>query len=146
MTSRGISSMLLPTTYEASVFVSDKSSSLQRRRFYGRSLRMQKHQMLIGGSWVDPASNAWLESINPYTASPWALVPRGTKDDVERAVAAAKSAFYGDWRKLTASARGALLRKFGDLVAHEAPRLAEIETTDNGKLLAEMRGQTNYIP
>jgi (Z)-2-((N-methylformamido)methylene)-5-hydroxybutyrolactone dehydrogenase len=107
---------------------------------------VKKHQMLIGGKWVDPASGEWFESVNPYTAKPWALVPRGSKDDVDRAIAAAKCAFQGEWRKLTASARGALLHKFGELVAAEAQRLAEIESTDNGKLIAEMRGQLNYIP
>ena len=107
---------------------------------------MKKHQMLIGGKWVDPASGEWFESTNPYTAKPWALVPRGSKADVDNAIAAAKCAFHGEWRKLTASARGALLHKFGELVAAEAQRIAEIESTDNGKLIAEMRGQLNYIP
>ncbi|HJT87823.1 MAG TPA: aldehyde dehydrogenase family protein, partial [Bryobacteraceae bacterium] len=108
---------------------------------------MKKHQMLIGGAWVDPCSGAWFESVNPFTAQPWALVPRGGKPDVERAVAAAKTAFYHkSWRGLTATARGTLLRRFGDLVAAEAQRLSEIESTDNGKLIAEMRAQLNYIP
>jgi (Z)-2-((N-methylformamido)methylene)-5-hydroxybutyrolactone dehydrogenase len=108
---------------------------------------MQKHRMLIGGKWLEPASGEWFESMNPYTAKPWALVPRGNKDDVDRAVAAAKAAFYdGDFRKLTASARGDLLRKLADLIAAEADKLAEIESTDNGKLIAEMRGQLKYIP
>jgi aldehyde dehydrogenase (NAD+) len=107
---------------------------------------MNKYQMLIGGAAADPASGEWFESVNPYTAAPWALVPRGTKADVDCAVAAARAAFYGDWRKMTATARGALLRRLGDLIAFEAPHLAEIETRDNGKLLAEMRTQLNYIP
>jgi (Z)-2-((N-methylformamido)methylene)-5-hydroxybutyrolactone dehydrogenase len=107
---------------------------------------VKKHQMLIGGKWVDPASGEWFESTNPFTAKPWALVPRGSKADVDQAIGAAKCAFHGEWRRLTASARGALLHKFGDLVAAEAQRLAEIESTDNGKLIAEMRGQLNYIP
>jgi (Z)-2-((N-methylformamido)methylene)-5-hydroxybutyrolactone dehydrogenase len=107
---------------------------------------VKKHQMLIGGKWVDPASGEWFESVNPFTAKPWALVPRGSKADVDQAIAAAKCAFHGEWRKLTATARGALLHKFGELVAAEANRLAEIESTDNGKLIAEMRGQLNYIP
>jgi (Z)-2-((N-methylformamido)methylene)-5-hydroxybutyrolactone dehydrogenase len=108
---------------------------------------MKKYQMLIGGKWVDPASGTWFESMNPYTAAPWALVPRGTKEDVDHAVAAAKAAFYdGEWRKLTATARGNLLRRLADLIAAEADKLAEIETTDNGKLIAEMRGQLKYIP
>jgi len=108
---------------------------------------MKKHSMLIGGQWVEPHSGIWFESVNPFTVAPWALIPRGTKEDVDRAVGAAKSAFCGDdWRKLTASARGDLLRRLGDLVSAEADKLAEIETTDNGKLIAEMRGQLKYIP
>jgi len=109
---------------------------------------MKKHRMLIGGEWVEPASGTWFESVNPFTGTAWALVPRGGKDDVDRAVAAAKKAFASDsdWRKMTATARGILLNKFADIVAAEADRLAEIETTDNGKLIAEMRGQLNYVP
>ncbi len=107
---------------------------------------MKKHQMLIGGEWVDPHSGEWFESMNPYTAEPWALIPRGNAADVDKAVAAARAAYYGDWRKLNASARGAMLRKLADLIKAEANELAEIETTDNGKLIAEMRGQLGYIP
>jgi aldehyde dehydrogenase (NAD+) len=108
---------------------------------------MNKYQMLIGGAWVDPAGGAWFESANPFTAQPWALIPRGARDDIDRAVCAARRAFdEGEWRNLTASARGALLRRLGDLIAADADRLAAIETTDNGKLFAEMRGQLNYIP
>jgi (Z)-2-((N-methylformamido)methylene)-5-hydroxybutyrolactone dehydrogenase len=108
---------------------------------------LKKYLMLAGGQWIEPVSGAWFESVNPYTAEPWALVPRGTKDDVDRAVAAAKAAFYdGQWRKLTASARGELLRRLAEIITAEADRLAEIETTDNGKLIAEMRGQLKYIP
>jgi len=103
--------------------------------------------MLIGGQWVDPTSGKWFESVNPFTAQPWALVPQGTKGDVDRAVAAAKAAFYGDaWRKLTATARGELLRRLADLIVAESQKLGEIETTDNGKLIAEMQGQVNYVP
>jgi acyl-CoA reductase-like NAD-dependent aldehyde dehydrogenase len=108
---------------------------------------MQKHKLLINGAWVDPSTHAWFDSVNPFTAQPWALVPRAAKQDVEGAIAAAKAAFYSPaWRGLTASARGALLVQFADLVAQNAERLATIESTDNGKLLAEMRGQLNYIP
>jgi acyl-CoA reductase-like NAD-dependent aldehyde dehydrogenase len=108
---------------------------------------MEKHRMLADGAWVEALSGEWFESLNPFTASPWALIPRGGKADVDRAVAAAKKAFYGDdWRRLTASARGALLRRLADLLAAEADRLAEIETTDNGKLIGEMRAQLRYAP
>jgi aldehyde dehydrogenase (NAD+) len=109
---------------------------------------VKKYNMLAGGEWVLPFGGAWFESVNPFTAAPWALVPRGAKEDVDRAAAAAKCAFRQEsaWRKLTASARGALLFRLADLVAADAERLARIESTDNGKLFAEMRAQLNYIP
>lgn len=108
---------------------------------------MQSYKMLIGGAWRDAAGGETFETENPFLGAPWALVPRATVADVDAAVAAARTAFRNpDWRKITASARGALLRRLGDLIAREAGRLAEIETRDNGKLITEMRGQLNYIP
>ena len=107
---------------------------------------MNKYQLLINGKWEDPSSGEWFDSLNPFTGEAWAQVPRGNKDDVDRAASAARDAFYGDWRKMTASARGALLYKLADLIAEDAERLATIESTDNGKLCAEMRGQLNYVP
>jgi aldehyde dehydrogenase (NAD+) len=108
---------------------------------------MQRYQMLIGGEWVDAASGETFESENPYLGGPWALVPRAGPADVERAVEAAFEAFKAPgWRRMSASARGALLRRLGDVIASEADRLAEIETRDNGKLITEMRGQVRYLP
>lgn len=108
---------------------------------------MKKHQMLIGGKWTDPSTGNWFETANPFTGSAWAMIPRGAKEDVDRAVAAAKSAFYGsEWRKLTATARGALLHRLADLIAADVDRLSDLETTDNGKLIAEMRSQVTYMP
>ncbi len=108
---------------------------------------MQKHKMYIGGEWVEAAGGDWFESLNPFTGKPWALVAKGTADDVDRAVEAAHQAFSGgDWPALTATQRGALLRKLGDLLTENAQHLGETETQDNGKLIAEMAGQTGYIP
>ena len=108
---------------------------------------LKTFQMYIGGRFVDPAGGAWFESFNPYTGQPWARMPRGTAEDVERAVAAAQAAFAGgDWPKLNASQRGALLRRLGDLVAEHAEALGKVEVQDNGKLLAEMAGQLRYVP
>jgi aldehyde dehydrogenase (NAD+) len=108
---------------------------------------MKRYQMLIDGAWVDASSGATFESENPYLGRVWALIPKGDSRDVDRAVEAARKAFRSPaWRGLSATARGALLRKLGDLIAQEAGRLAEIETTDNGKLINEMRAQLRYIP
>ncbi|MDN5925645.1 MAG: aldehyde dehydrogenase [Hyphomicrobiales bacterium] len=108
---------------------------------------MHKYPHYIDGAVREPQGGDYYESFNPFTARPWALVAKGGADDVEVAVQAAHRAFRSpEWRNLTATARGHLLRKFGDLVAVNAEHLGHIETTDNGKLLAEMLGQVRYIP
>jgi aldehyde dehydrogenase (NAD+) len=107
---------------------------------------LTKYQTIIDGRWVDSASGQFFETDNPFTGKPWALIPRCTADDVDRAVKAAHKAFTsGDWPKLTASKRGALLRRLGDLVAENSKLLAEIEVRDNGKLIAEMTTTTAYM-
>ena len=105
-----------------------------------------KYRMFIGGEWTDAVSGACFESHNPYTGKPWALIPRAGPEDVDRAVRAAHQAFTeGEWPKLTATQRGALLRKLADLIGPQAKALAEIEVKDNGKLISEMAAQTAYM-
>lgn len=108
---------------------------------------MQDYDLYIDGQTCKPSSGDYFVSYDPYTGQPWARVAKGNPDDVERAVQAAHRAFQSPaWRGLSASGRGALLRKLGDLVATHAERLGRIETRDNGKLLAEMWGQVRYLP
>ncbi|MCK5778543.1 MAG: aldehyde dehydrogenase [Rhodospirillales bacterium] len=108
---------------------------------------LQKYQMLIGGEWVDASDGQTFESMNPYTGENWASFPRGTADDADRAVQAARKAFNsGDWANMTATQRGHLLRKLGDLIAAKAEDLAATEVRDNGKLIAEMGLQLKYVP
>ena len=108
---------------------------------------LPRYRMFIGGVWTDAASGEWFESFDPYAGKPWALIARGGASDVESAVAAAHTAFTsGDWPKMKATQRGALLRRLGDLIARDAEKLAILEVRDNGKLLAEMGGQLRYLP
>jgi aldehyde dehydrogenase (NAD+) len=105
-----------------------------------------RHQLFIDGQFVDAASGDVFESDDPYRGAPWALIPRGTAADVDRAARAAHRAFTtGDWPRLTATQRGALLRRLGDLIAARSADLAAIEVRDNGKLYAEMSAQTTYM-
>jgi aldehyde dehydrogenase (NAD+) len=108
--------------------------------------KLVRYSLYINGKWADPASGAHFESHNPYTGQPWALIARGNREDVDRAVRAAHAAFTaGEWPNLTASRRGALLRKLGDLIGEHSKALAEVEVRDNGKLFAEMSAQTAYM-
>lgn len=107
----------------------------------------QTFQLFIDGDYTDPASGEWFDSRDPYTGEVWARIPRANKDDVDRAVSAAKRAMTeGPWAKMTPSERGKIMRRLGDLVAANADRLAELEVRDNGKLIAEMAGQLKYHP
>ena len=104
------------------------------------------YRMFIDGRFVDAASGDRFETDDPFAAEPWALIPRGGSADADRAVQAAHRAFIsGAWPAMTASQRGARLRRLADLVAAKADALAAIEVRDNGKLFAEMSGQTAYM-
>ena len=108
---------------------------------------MSKSKMFLGGEWVAPLTGDYFESHNPYTGKPWLMVGRGGEEDANRAVEAAKKAFHNpEWRDLTPTARGHLLRKLGDLIAENAEALAKVEVQDNGKLFAEMHLQLRYAP
>lgn len=99
---------------------------------------VRRYRMFIDGEFVDAAAGGRYESRNPYTGRVWADVPDGDEADVTRAVRAARTAFdEGDWGRLTGVERARLMRRLADLIADNAAALAEIETTDNGKLLRE---------
>ncbi|MCI0626950.1 MAG: aldehyde dehydrogenase family protein, partial [Acidobacteria bacterium] len=92
----------------------------------------------INGNWCEPVGGDWLETIDPFTQKPWALVPRCDARDVDIAVAAAKQAFLrGTWPNLSASERGKLLQRIGDLLSSNAERIGETETRDCGKRISE---------
>ena len=108
---------------------------------------MHMYQHWINGAYVEPASGAWLDTTDPYRGNAWAKIPRGNAEDAARAVEAAKQAMEsGPWSKMTATERGKIMRRIGDLTVQHAERLAQIETRDNGKLFAEMQGQLKTIP
>jgi len=100
-------------------------------------------QMLIGGRWVDAASGARFDFINPSSdGSAWAELADGDATDIDRAVQAARLAYRSGWRDSTPSVRAAHLRRLGDLLATDAviERLAVHELLDTGKVIREALG------
>lgn len=93
-----------------------------------------KHQMLIGGNWVDAASGACIPVENPADKSTIAYVPRSNAVDVDRAVAAAGGAFAG-WHRLPARERGRLLLKIADALVPTSEQLARTIATETGNAL-----------
>jgi phenylacetaldehyde dehydrogenase len=97
-------------------------------------------QMLINGKWVDAASGKTFPTYNPATGEVLANVAEGDKEDINRAVAAARAAFdTGPWSKITPSQRGKLIWKLADLIEQHAEEFAQLESLDNGKPLAIAR-------
>src|SRR6202522_4090351 len=92
------------------------------------------HKMLINGKWVDAASGKTFPTYNPATGEVLANVAEGDKEDINRAVAAARAAFdTGPWSKITPSHRGKLIWKLADLIEAHAEEFAQLESLDNGK-------------
>jgi aldehyde dehydrogenase (NAD+) len=103
--------------------------------------------MYIDGADHEPAGGEWFPSEDPYRAAPWAEIALGGSADVDAAATAAHAALTeGEWGRLTATERGALMRRLADLVAEHAEDLARLEVRDNGKLYTEMLGQVLYVP
>ena len=107
---------------------------------------MKQYGNFIDGKWCSPVGGQSLDTENPFTRRPWASIARSGVEDVNRAVEAASSAFEtGPWRKLSATARGKLLWKMGDLLEANVDRLARLETYDNGRTLSDMQGIVAYL-
>jgi phenylacetaldehyde dehydrogenase len=97
-------------------------------------------QMLINGQWVNAASGKTFPTYNPATGEVLARVAEGDREDIDRAVKAARRAFEnGPWRRLTASERGRLIWKLADLLEQHTEEFACLESLDNGKPLTVAR-------
>ena len=100
----------------------------------------QPRRMLIDGKWVEAVSGRTFASFNPATGEVLAQVAEGDKEDIERAVRAARKAFEsGPWRRMTPSERGRLIWKLADLLESSLEEFAQVETLDNGKPITVAR-------
>jgi len=91
-------------------------------------------QLFINGQWSDAASGKTFETPNPATGETLARVAEGDAEDIDRAVRAARKAFEeGPWSTMTASERGRIIWRIGDLILEHTDELAQLESLDNGK-------------
>ena len=107
---------------------------------------LKNYQMYINGEWLAAQSGKTFESINPSDGKPWAVIPEADEADVDVAVKAAHRAFTeGPWSTMTATERGKLIHRLGDVLAEHSESLGHCETVDTGKLFKETRWQARYI-
>uniref|UniRef100_A0A914V1C9 Aldehyde dehydrogenase domain-containing protein n=1 Tax=Plectus sambesii TaxID=2011161 RepID=A0A914V1C9_9BILA len=100
-----------------------------------KTVKPRHTQLFINNKWVDSTSGKTFEDIDPATFEKIADIQEGDKEDVNRAVAAAKEAFKlgSAWRKSDASARGRMIHEIANLMEKDIQFLASLECRDVGK-------------
>ena len=90
-------------------------------------------KLFINGEWCAAVSDKTFNSYSPSDGRHLATLALAEKEDVDQAVAAAQTALFGAWGRVTPAEREALLRRLGDLITLHAGELAQLESEDNGK-------------
>ncbi|MCH6581836.1 MAG: NADP-dependent succinate-semialdehyde dehydrogenase [Proteobacteria bacterium] len=102
-----------------------------------------RERCYIDGAWVDAQDGAVIEVNNPATGSVLGTVPALATEDTRRAIAAADAA-WPEWRAMTGKERAVILRRWFELMMENQEDLAVLMTTEQGKPLAESRGEIAY--
>ena len=104
------------------------------------TLPFQRDSNLIGGDWVGADSGKTIQVTNPATGAVIGTVPNCGAAETRRAIAAAQTAFEG-WRATPAAERATMLRRLAEAIERNKEELAVLLTTEQGKSLAEARGE-----
>ncbi|MBV9104752.1 MAG: NAD-dependent succinate-semialdehyde dehydrogenase [Verrucomicrobia bacterium] len=102
-----------------------------------------RHQAYIGGHWCDADTGATLEVNNPATGEILGTVPLMGVNETRRAIQEAQDAFV-DWARKPAKERSILLRRWHDLIMANVEDLGKLMTAEQGKPLAEAKGEVAY--
>ncbi|PIA79557.1 2-hydroxymuconic semialdehyde dehydrogenase [Gaetbulibacter sp. 4G1] len=89
-------------------------------------------QNYINGKFMSPIANGWIDNYNPASGEVYGQIPNSSKEDVENAYIAAKSAFP-TWSQTTLEERSRILIRISELLEANLQRFAEAESKDNGK-------------
>jgi len=118
-------------------------SSDQMTTFSLEDADLMRHQAYIGGRWCDADSGATFDVTNPATGETLGTVPNMGAAETRRAIEAAKNA-WAAWRRKPAKERSALLRRWNDLMVANVDDLGKLMTAEQGKPLAEAKGEVLY--
>ncbi|MEX0698463.1 MAG: aldehyde dehydrogenase family protein [Acidimicrobiia bacterium] len=114
-------------------------SAIKRRRTKGRNLNTPTLRLFIDGTWTPSSDSATFETFDPATEEVVANVARGTREDVDRAIHAARKAVDGEWRATLPKRRVELLYELSRALEGRAEEFAELETRDSGKPIQRSR-------
>ncbi|MEE2674277.1 MAG: NADP-dependent succinate-semialdehyde dehydrogenase [Myxococcota bacterium] len=102
-----------------------------------------RQDCLIAGEWANADSGATIDVTDPATGEKLGVIPKMGGDETRRAIDAAAAALVG-WRARTAGERSKLLRRWFELMLENQEDLARLMTAEQGKPLAEARGEVAY--
>ena len=102
-----------------------------------------RNQLYIDGQWVDADNGATMPVLNPATREEIVAIPNAGADETRRAIEAADTAF-ASWRNVVAKERSAALKRWFTLIMDNQEDLAQLMTAEQGKPLAESRGEVAY--
>ena len=102
-----------------------------------------RQQCFIAGEWCDADSGETIAVTNPATGEIIGSIPKMATDETRRAIVAGQTAF-ADWRQRTGKERGNILRAWFDMIMANQDDLARIMTAEQGKPLAESKGEIAY--
>ncbi|NWA04532.1 aldehyde dehydrogenase [Pseudomonas gingeri] len=112
-----------------------------------KTIENSRLDLFINGQYVTPSAERYIDSFDPATGEVWYQFAEANASDVDAAVQAARNAFRSpEWRRMTQTDRGKLVRRLAELIAANAEELSLLECRDNGKLLKEMRAQMRAMP
>ncbi len=115
----------------------DQLSSLSEQV---RDFLSSPRKMLLNGEWRESASGKTFDTLDPATGETIVKVAEGDKEDIDRAVSAARAAFEDSpWSRMHPTERERRLHRLADLIEENADVLAELEAIDNGKNVAIAR-------
>ena len=109
------------------------------------SVTVKRGQMFIGGEWVDASNGETELDIDPSTGETLAEVAVGTREDADRAVAAAQKAYEDVWFDTPPKERAAMMLKLADALEGDAENLAQLESRDVGKPISVSRADIPFI-
>jgi 1-pyrroline dehydrogenase len=105
------------------------------------STTMKRREMMIGGKWEAGSGGEYQDIVNPATGKVIAKVPKGTAEDVDRAVKAARKAYDEVWSETTPRERSEMLLKLADAILEHGDELAKLESENVGKPLGVTRSE-----
>ena len=105
----------------------------------------KKHQMYIGGKWVDAANGKTFDDMNPYTGEVYAKIPAGKREDAKRAIDAAQAAFP-EWAATPPSVRRKIFLKAADIMERRQDELVKAMMEEAGGTIGISMFQMFFVP